>query len=202
VEESLSFDTLAFPSVILLGFSALILLISYDWRLSVSALGVMYVGVFFLVALTWPIEMAIIKLVTGWISASVLGISSLNRYIGQQPKNTYLASEVVFRISAAGLVSLVTISLADGVHTWLLILSKEQVLGGVILIGMGLLHMGFSTQPLRTVVGLLTFFAGFEIIYISIESSILVTGLLAVTNMGMALVGSYLMISPNLEVDE
>ena len=37
--------------------------------------------------------------------------------------------------------------------------------------------------------------AGFEIIYAAVESSILVTGFLAVTNLGLGIVGSYLLVA-------
>jgi hypothetical protein len=46
---------------------------------------------------------------------------------------------------------------------------------------------------------LLTAFSGFEIIYAVIETSLLVTGLLAVVNLGLALVGAYLLIAPTME---
>ena len=46
---------------------------------------------------------------------------------------------------------------------------------------------------------LLTALAGFEIIYAAIETSVLVTGLLAGINLGLALVGAYLIISPTME---
>jgi hypothetical protein len=36
---------------------------------------------------------------------------------------------------------------------------------------------------------------GFEVIYAAVESSILVAGLLAITNLGLGLVGSYLLIA-------
>jgi hypothetical protein len=36
---------------------------------------------------------------------------------------------------------------------------------------------------------------GFEILYAAVESSILVAGLLAVTNLGLGIVGSYLLIA-------
>jgi hypothetical protein len=42
---------------------------------------------------------------------------------------------------------------------------------------------------------LLTVITGFEIIYSAVESSALVVALLVVINLGLALVGSYLMIA-------
>jgi hypothetical protein len=41
------------------------------------------------------------------------------------------------------------------------------------------------------VLGLLTFLSGFEVLYAAMESSSLVTGLLAVVNLGLALAGAY-----------
>lgn len=202
MEKDLDFDAFSLPAVLLLSLPALTLLISHDWRVLVSALGLMYVGVFFLVLFSWSIEMAVVKLVAGWISASVLGISMVNIRHRQLRKTRYLPSEIIFRISAAGLVGLATISLTHGLRAWFPGLSYEQAIGGLILLGMSLLHLGFTSQPLHIIVGLLTFFAGFEILYAAVESSVLVAGFLAVINMGVALVGAYLLLVPTMESDE
>jgi hypothetical protein len=70
------------------------------------------------------------------------------------------------------------------------------------LIGLGLLQLGLRSGFFRAALGLLTLFAGFEILYAAVESSTLVAGLLAVVNLGIALVASYLLISPGLEPQE
>ncbi len=189
-------------AVLLLSVTALILLISHDWRLSVSSLGVMYLGVFSLVLISWTMEMAVVKLVTGWISASVLGIGLMNSGNKNYRPSRYLPSEIIFRFSAVGLVSLVAISLTPSLLEWLPNASYEQALGGIILVGMGLLILGFTQRPFRIALGLLTFFAGFEILYVTIESSVLVAGFLALINMGVALVIAYLLLAPTLEVEE
>lgn len=198
----LNFDTFALPAVIMLSGAVLIILVSHDWRLSVGALGAMYVGVFVLTALSWSLEMAVVKLVTGWISASVLGLGLVNLPDANLGRDRYWPSEIAFRLSAAGLIVLVVISLIPGMQKWLPEGSFEQYLGGLILIGMGILHLGFTAQPLQTVVGLLTLFAGFEILYAVMEGSVLVAGFLAVINLGVALFGAYLMVAPTLEVEE
>jgi hypothetical protein len=64
---------------------------------------------------------------------------------------------------------------------------------------MGLLQLGMTTHPLRVVLGLLTLLSGFEILYAAVEVSVLVTGLLALINLGMALVGSYLVNVESME---
>ena len=55
-----------------------------------------------------------------------------------------------------------------------------------------MLELGITVQPLRVTIGLLTVLCGFEILYASIENSILVAALLSVINLGLALVGAYL----------
>jgi len=61
--------------------------------------------------------------------------------------------------------------------------------------GMGLLSLGFSNQGFRVSMSLLIFLAGFEILYAAVEASVLVAGLLAVVNLGIALSGAYLIVS-------
>ncbi len=198
----MSFDVFALPAVILLIVAALLILVSHDWRLTISALGVMYVGVFVLTAFSWPVEMAVVKLVAGWISASVLGMGLVNVPDAWKEPGRYWPSEIIFRLSVAGLVGLVAFSITPSVQNWLSNASSEQVFGGLILIGMGILQLGFTTQPVQTTVGLLIVFAGFEILYATVETSVLVAGFLAIVNMGMALTGAYLLIAPTLEVEE
>jgi hypothetical protein len=59
--------------------------------------------------------------------------------------------------------------------------------------GMGILHLGITAQPMRVTIGLLTVFSGFEIVYAALEGSILVAALLATIDLGVALVGAYLL---------
>ena len=67
---------------------------------------------------------------------------------------------------------------------------------------MGLLHLGVTDRILQVTIGLMTVLAGFEILYAAVESSTLVTALLAVINLGLALTGSYLMVADNAEETE
>jgi hypothetical protein len=64
---------------------------------------------------------------------------------------------------------------------------------------MGLLHLGVSNHILRVTLGLMTILSGFEILYATVEGSILVAAMLAIINLGLALVGSYLLIASNAE---
>jgi hypothetical protein len=62
---------------------------------------------------------------------------------------------------------------------------------------MGLLQLGMTAHILRVTIGLMIILSGFEILYSAVEGSVLVAALLAVINLGLALVGSYLLIASN-----
>jgi len=79
--------------------------------------------------------------------------------------------------------------------------SQATSLGSSLLIAMGLLQMGMNRQSARVVIGLLTFLAGFEILYAALESSVLVAGLLAIINLSLALIGAYMAAAPTMEQD-
>jgi hypothetical protein len=146
--------------------------------------------------------MAVVKLVAGWISASVLGMGLVNAPDSWHSPGRYWPSEIVFRLSSAGLVGLAALSLTPVVQAWLITALYYQVLGGLVLLSLGVLGLGLTAQPLRSVAGLLAVLAGFEILYATVESSVLVAGFLAVINMGIALVGTYLLVSPSMEMEE
>ncbi|MBM4427137.1 MAG: hypothetical protein FJ031_07855 [Chloroflexi bacterium] len=78
------------------------------------------------------------------------------------------------------------------------------IAGSLLLIGAGVVHLGVTSDLFRVTLGLLTLLAGFEILYAALESAILVTGLLAVVNLGLGVLGAYLMVagSTPLESEE
>lgn len=237
-------------SVILAAITSLILLLSLDWRISLLALTLQYLGVFFLVLSDWSFEMAATKLIAGWISAAILGmavnglveyhanlnekrtnkidqpmdmeeneapaVQSAESNSGNVPvKDSPLAGTrsmaIVDRISrpnpggrivallTALLVWLTVFSILQTVSNIFPGLSQVQALAGLLLIGMGLIQLGFSNRSFRVILGLLTLLSGFEIIYASIENSALVAGLLASVNLGIALVGAYLLLCPTMQ---
>lgn len=195
----MQFDRFANPTLFLLMGTTLILVLAQDWRISISSLGVQYIGVFFLIGLTWPLELAVIKLVAGWIAAAVLGMGLVNISMDQTFQEKNPISGQVFKLILVVLVGLAILSFSPTVARWLLHPSYAQILGGLLLAGMGLLHLGLSDHPIRVAIGLLTFFSGFEIIYATLETSPFVTGMLAVVSLGIALIGSYVFMAPTIE---
>lgn len=229
-------DAFAPLAVILLAVTTLVLLTSFDWRLSIGMLALQYIGVFVLVAVAWPLALAVTKLVTGWIAGAVLGMSisgltaekrtapqepsraseeaetrptsrpdlkpiPFNRFFNLSQSGSRLSGGLV-RFFSAAMLGLAVFSIAPTATDWISGLTVEQALGGLLLIGMGLLQLGFAPTVLQTILGLLTTAAGFEIFYAAVEKSTLVAGLLSMTNLGLALVGAYLLVAPQMEQDE
>lgn len=176
----------------ILVFSSAATFLARKWRMRVGALALQYVGVFWLVALSWPAGLASIKLVTGWMAGAILGVSRF----GELPSDRRRwPTEWLFLALVVLLVVLTVANVAPNLDTLGVAIHPAQSFGGLLLIGVGLVHLGIASRGLRVVVSLLTALSGFEILYAAIESSTLVAGLLAVVDLGIAMVGAYLMSS-------
>jgi hypothetical protein len=165
------------------------LLFSRDWRWSLGLLAVQYLGVFWMVQAHWPVPMASVKLVTGWMACAVLGIAQINAREERKTDNIWQQGRL-FHVFAAAMVLVATFSLSLRLANWLG-LSPLVAWSGLVLIGLGVLHLGITSDSFRVVIGLLTVMAGFEILYAAVESSTLVTALLVVVDLGLALAGAY-----------
>jgi hypothetical protein len=195
-------DFVLWLAAILLAVTSIGLLLSRDWRWSLGLLAVQYFAAFWLVLAHWPLTMSAAKLVTGWMAAAALGMTQLGLKEDDATAETSWPQGRLFRAFAAGLVLITVTSAAQSVNVWLPDASLALVWGGLVLIGMGLLHLGINVQPLHIILGLLTTLTGFEILYVSIENSILVAGLLAIVTLGLSLTGSYLLSTDVLDEQE
>ena len=186
-------DLVLWIAAVFLALTTISLLISRSWRWSIGLLALQYFATFWLLFAHWPLNMAASVLVTGWMAAAALGMTRVN--IKEEPAaDTSWPQGGLFRIFAAALV-LMAISAATGsLSAWLPNIQLPMAWGALILIGLGLLQLGMTLQPLRVILGLLTILMGFEVLYTVVESSILVAGFLSVITMGLALTGCYLLI--------
>jgi len=205
----LAINELSLPAIYLVALASLVILISVEWRLTISGMAALYLGAFVLIATNWPLEMALTKLLSGWIAVVVLSMALMSqaaRTMGegelpQQPARkriSSLFSAHLFRLLVWTIVTLVALSLAPAVVELIPGIDYSESLGGLIMLGNGLILLGLSAVPLWVIAGLLTFLTGFEVIYAAVESSALVTGLLAAIDLGLALVGSYLVLAPTM----
>lgn len=173
------------------------LLLSRDWRWSLGFLAAQYLGMFWLVTLHWPFGLASIKLVTGWMASATLGVTRLGMS-DELPHFPALESDAwpqgrLFRLFASAIVVILVIAITPQVETIIPGISRPVIVGGLLLAGMGLLNLGLTAEILRVTLGLLMVMAGFELLYATVETSILLAGLLSIVNLGLALAGAYLM---------
>ena len=180
-------------------FTSAGLLISRDWRLKLGVLGLQYVGVFWLTSQHWPISMAAIKLVTGWMAIATLGITRLNLKDIEADHEQFWQQGRLFRLFAAGVVTVIVATSAPSVEGIIPGIGLPVIYGSLILIGLGMLHLGMTAQPFRVILGLLTVLSGFEALYAALESSVLVAAMLSVVDLGLAMVGAYLLSARQLE---
>lgn len=193
---------LAWAAVVLMVVTSAGLLFVRDWRWSILLLAVQYLGMFMLILQHWPVEMASVKVVAGWMSAAILGMTRSGLARDASEEDHLLPHGRFFHLFAAATVVLIVAVVTPTVDTIMADAGFPVTNGGLLLIGMGLLHLGITTRILHVATGLMTVLSGFEILYSTVEGSILVAALLAVINLGLALVGAYLLIASNAQGTE
>ena len=181
----------AIIAVAVLIVTSITLALNFNWRINIIMLGIQYLAAFFLFILVFPLTLAAVKLVVGWMSIAIMG--SAAPAVEDVKRTSINRAGRLFRLMASGMAIVFTFSIApfvvDIVPTGLVI-----VWGSLILVVMGLLQLGMTTQPTNVIIGILTILCGFDILYASVENSVLVVGLLALTTLG-----SYFI---NSEIDE
>jgi hypothetical protein len=210
-------EILAFSAAILVTLTSFSLLVIKNRRLSIVLLAVQYIGVFLLVIQTWSIQMGITKLIAGWMACAVLGLAVFGKTesgesnleteqkiieIPRNPKTLYSEMNSLFYFIAGVLFCLVVLSQFVALSKRFGDIGYGQAWGLLILIGMGLLILSFSARPYKSIIGLITTLSGFEILYATLDSSILTTGLLALISLGLAITGAYLVIAPTMKEHE
>jgi hypothetical protein len=178
------------------------MLINRDWRLSLGALAVQYVAAFWLVTRHLPFVMGSAKLITGWMVVAALGMTRLGLPSAEDEKeDAFLPRGQWFRVVLIFVVVLVVVGATPRIESAIPGLGWQVIAGSLLLIGAGAAHLGITSDTLNVILGLLTMLTGFEILYAAIESSILVAGLLAVTNLGLGIAGSYLLIAGTTPIE-
>src|SRR4030042_344263 len=103
-------DLIPLLASLLVSATSVGLLISRDWRWNIILLGIQYVGIAALTSLSWPLEMAITKMVAGWMSAAVLGMAMASVPSGWGREEHFWPSGRIFRLLAALMVAIAVFS--------------------------------------------------------------------------------------------
>jgi hypothetical protein len=191
-----AYEPLAYIGLFLVMITSMELLVGNNLRLDIIALAVQYLAVFFLIIQAWPLGLATVKLITGWMAVAL--IVSVQIYRRESMDVIVPQTGQIFRLLVGVLIWVLIFSVTTSITRWLPV-PNIFLWSGMILIGIGMLQLSMSTIPIRNIFGLLTAFSGFEILYAAMENSVLVTSLLAMITIGLAVIAAFY-ISPIQEV--
>ncbi len=170
-------------AVLILIITTTVLLLINQWRWMSIAWAFQVFSVFWLTTLSWSISESIVKLLGGWITIAI--VSSTHPDIMLDSEKESISTGFGFRFLIAGMIWLLSFSITPVIQT--LIQARIEIIwGGMLLFASGLLQVGLAKNYIRTIIGLITFIGGFEVMYATIESSVLVSGLLVFITIGLS----------------
>src|SRR5512134_865404 len=102
----MTIDVISWIAVAIVLITATGLLISRDWRWSLSLVALQYLAAFWFFTRHWPLGLASVKLVTGWMAIATLGVTHLSITGDEMETETFWPRGRWFRIFLAGIVAL------------------------------------------------------------------------------------------------
>lgn len=188
-----------------------ILILVSDWRLSLLAFAVQYLLITVLLSTLVQLEVATVRMIAGGLVALILYISARRvrsrlskraRAMGLKDGNEVLTPierdpfviGLPFRFVAVVLAAVSVITASSQFpfpNAPLLFWTVSLWLSSI-----GLLLIAITRDALKLGMGLLTFSAGFGILYLAIEPSLLFYGLLVILDLMLALAIAHLAVAP------
>lgn len=202
--ERLSF--LAAVGVAGVFITAGLLVVSRDWRINVIALTVQYFFVALLLARQIRLEVAAVKGLVGWLICMVFYLTERRASTLQQAaaseespatptqrwRRWAMSARASFSLLAVILIAVAAYTAALRLPLSESLISIDITLACYLLAGLGLLQIGLNEMPMQVGFGLLTFLSGFDLLYVSLEPSLAVAGLLGAVSFLIALAAAYL----------
>ena len=176
---------------VLIIFSVLVsfaLLLVEDWRYRLALVAITQLIGFILIVQIWPLPLAAVKLISGWMGVTLLATTFTSRNITLE--NPHMSSRI-FRVLLGVFGWILVLVSVQRFNEWLPI-SFTNLFVGLVFFVSGIIYLAMRSSTLNTVLGLLLFFEGFDVIYSSLEGSALVTGLFGVIIISICLTGSFL----------
>lgn len=172
-------------------FTACLVLVSTGKpKITLVCMGVVYLGIFIISAQFTSVLSALIRLIVGLASILMIFFA----LSGQEFTSPRISrSGLLFRLMGYILFSLIAVFVSVKAESFLSF-PIDIILAGLIVSFGGILVLGISGNPLKVILGILVFFCGFNAIYCSLETSILINGLLSVVNLVLGGIGAYFVI--------
>jgi len=178
-------STLIFISIFLSGA----ILILTDWRWKMAGLAVIQLIGFILILQIWPIALASVKLISGWMGIAVMSATmASNRELRISET---LTSARVYKLMLAAFSWIVIAASVERLNSWLPI-PYTNLFIGLVFFFCGILYFSQEVEINGIAIGLLIFLSGFDVIYSSLEGSALVTGIYGLIVILISIISSYL----------
>lgn len=187
--------------LILILLTTLVLLLSPKFVWALIALGVQYFAAFWIVSLAIPLGLSLVKFLVGLMIVALF--VSILRQAEPAWKSEDSNSGLLIKVGVMIVIWIVVLISIPQAQMWFPV-QPVVLTGSLLLIMSGFIQIGLTHHVLRICVGLLTLMSGFELLNSAIELSVLVSALLAIINVGIALVGFFLVLRSyeNVEVLE
>ncbi|MEX0788497.1 MAG: hypothetical protein WD906_03730 [Anaerolineales bacterium] len=156
------------------------------------ALAGLYLFLVLQLAMNVALPIALAKGVVGAAVVAILLRATSHESSRTLPSIGAIPTGLGFRVAATLLVLIPASGLVGLGVLAALPLSPAILFGSLWVMSLGALQMGLSTDTVTTTVGHLVVLCGFELLYVPLEPSLLLTVLLSAVHLGLALLGSYL----------
>ena len=178
-------SVLIFISIFLSGA----ILILTDWRWKMAGLAVIQLLGFILILQIWPIALASVKLISGWMGIAVMSATMAST--GELRISETLTSARVFKLMLAAFSWIVIAASVERLNSWLPI-PYTNLFIGLVFFFCGIFYFSQEREIIGIAIGLLIFLSGFDVIYSSLEGSALVTGIYGLIVILVSIISSYL----------
>lgn len=200
------------PAANILLVTAVLVVLIWDWRLSVAALAVQYVMAGLLFADILDPRLAIIKVLVGLFICLIIYFTARQVSWGSVPEDVD-ADEIVaprpgrqvrlgrFLVTVnfparilltAVMGGIVYLLATDPTYALPAVADPARTLAVYALTGFGLLGLSVTAEPLKAGMGLLMFMTGFELFFNGLEQSVALLAILAAGNLALAIAIAYL----------
>jgi len=202
------------PAIVGLILTAVVIFLTSDWRLSLTALMVQYLLAGTAVTRFVQLEVALVKILVGVLVVSMLYLSARRIQEEQERRQSdatgarflgvYLAwgggpLGLPLRLLVVLMLTLAAVRFFGEYHSLLPALGPESVMfpADVALVSLwlglvGLVGLVLSGNPLRVAPALLTLMVAFDLIYAGLEPGLAIVGFLGALSLLVALAFSYL----------
>ena len=165
------------------------ILVLEDRRYRLAVLAVIELIGFILIVQIWPIALALVKLISGWMGIALLTFAFIPSDIKKE-SNEPIPTKI-FRLMLGVFGWIIVLTSIQGLNEWLPI-SYTNLFIGLIFFIIGMISLSLGLKTFDIILCLLVFLQGFDIIYSSLEGSALVTAMFAVIIISICLTGSFL----------